>query len=298
MNILITGASGFIGQQLVKHLADQHELFLLTRNPANSRQQLGGQYQYFTSLDELDDLNHIDVVINLAGESIVARRWSKKQKQRICNSRWNITARLSQLILQSKNPPQVMISGSAVGFYGRQGDKLIDENAAAHIEFSHEICQEWERLALNASMKTRVCIIRIGIVLGHGGALAKMLPPFKLGLGGPIGSGLQGMSWIHIQDIVALISFLMHHPECQGIFNATAPYPVSNGEFAKTLGKVLHRPTLLTTPSLILRLVMGEMSELLTEGQFVIPKHALEAGFKFNFEQLEPALKDVLYPSY
>lgn len=171
MKILITGASGFIGQQLVAHLANQHELLLLTRHPGSIRQLLGPQHQYLSSLDEIDDLNHINAVINLAGEPIVAKRWSAQQKQHICDSRWNITARLSQLILQSNNPPQVMISGSAIGFYGRQGAIPIDEHAVPHSEFSHDICKEWERLALKATSKTRVCILRTGIVLGHGGAL-------------------------------------------------------------------------------------------------------------------------------
>lgn len=295
MNILITGASGFIGSQLVNLLAGEHQLTILSRHPANTRQSLGASHQYLTNLNDIDDLNHFDAVVNLAGEPIVAKRWSKRQKQVICTSRWNITARLSQLIKQSTNPPKVMVSGSAIGFYGRQGEHPLDETSQPHIEFSHEICSTWEQLAQDAaSDKTRVCIIRIGIVLGQGGALAKMLPPFKLGLGGPIGHGRQGMSWIHIDDVIALIDFLLNQENCQGIFNATAPHPVSNGEFAKTLGKVLNRPALLTTPPLALRLAMGEMSELLTEGQFVIPKRALAAGFTFKYSELEAALTSIV----
>ncbi|WP_198780345.1 TIGR01777 family oxidoreductase [Shewanella putrefaciens] len=295
MNILITGASGFIGSQLVNLLAGEHQLTILSRHPSTTRQSLGANHQYLTSLNDIDDLNHFDAVVNLAGEPIVAKRWSKRQKQVICTSRWNITARLSQLIKQSTNPPKVMVSGSAIGFYGRQGEHPLDETSQPHIEFSHEICSTWEQLAQDAaSDKTRVCIIRIGIVLGQGGALAKMLPPFKLGLGGPIGHGRQGMSWIHIDDVIALIDFLLNQENCQGIFNATAPNPVSNGEFAKTLGKVLNRPALLTTPPLALRLAMGEMSELLTEGQFVIPKRALAAGFTFKYSELEAALTNIV----
>lgn len=295
MNILITGASGFIGSKLVNLLAGEHQLTILSRHPSTTRQSLGANHQYLTSLNDIDDLNHFDAVVNLAGEPIVAKRWSKRQKQVICTSRWNITARLSQLIKQSTNPPKVMVSGSAIGFYGRQGKQPLDETSQPHIEFSHEICSTWEQLAQDAaSDKTRVCIIRIGIVLGQGGALAKMLPPFKLGLGGPIGHGRQGMSWIHIDDVTALIDFLLNQENCQGIFNATAPHPVSNGEFAKTLGKVLNRPALLTTPPLALRLAMGEMSELLTEGQFVIPKRALEAGYIFKYSELEAALTSIV----
>ncbi len=294
MKVLITGASGFIGQQLVELLGQQHELILLTRHPGQTRQRLGGQHQYLASLDELEDLNHIDAVINLAGEPIVAKRWTDTQKQRICESRWNITGRLSELILQSNTPPKVMISASAVGFYGRQGDTPIDETASPHAEFSHQVCQEWERLALNAAAKTRVCIIRIGIVLGHGGVLAKMLPPFKLGLGGPIGHGRQGMSWIHISDLIALMTFLLKHSSCQGVFNATAPHPVSNCEFTKTLGQALGRPAFIPVPAPLLRLLMGEMAELLIEGQFVVPKRALEAGFQFQFTTLKAALTNLL----
>lgn len=295
MNILITGASGFIGCHLVNLLADNHQLTILSRHPANTRQLLGASHQYLSSLSDINDLNRFDAVVNLAGEPIVAKRWSKSQKQQICTSRWNITARLSQLIKQSTNPPKVMVSGSAIGFYGRQGEQRLDETGQPHIEFSHQICNTWEQLAQGAaSDKTRVCIIRTGIVLGQGGTLAKMLPPFKLGLGGPIGHGNQGISWIHIDDVIGLIDFLLNREHCQGIFNATAPNPVSNREFAKTLGKVLNRSALIVTPPLALRLAMGEMSELLTEGQFVIPKRALEAGFKFKYSELETALTDIV----
>ncbi|MBW3532032.1 MULTISPECIES: TIGR01777 family oxidoreductase [unclassified Shewanella] len=295
MNILITGASGFIGRQLVERLAPYHQLTLLTRSVQQTQKVLGSQHHYLESLDALSDLNHIDAIVNLAGEPIVAKRWSKNQKQRICDSRWNITARLTQLIQQSSTPPQIMVSGSAVGYYGRHDDKLLDESSGAHVEFSHDICRKWEQEALNATSEhTRVCIIRIGIVLGKGGALEKMLPPFKLGLGGPIGHGRQGMSWIHVQDLISLIDFLLTQQHCKGIFNATAPNPVSNAVFTKALGKALNRPALITTPPLALRLAMGEMSELLTEGQFVYPKRALEAGFQFQFSDLDNALTNVL----
>ena len=295
MNILITGASGFIGRQLVERLAPHHQLTLLTRSVQQTQRILGNQYHYLESLDALSDLNHIDAIVNLAGEPIVAKRWSKNQKQRICDSRWDITARLTQLIQQSSNPPKIMVSGSAVGYYGRHDDQLLDESSGAHVEFSHDICRKWEQEALNANTEhTRVCIIRIGIVLGKGGALEKMLPPFKLGLGGPIGHGRQGMSWIHVQDLISLIDFLLTQEHCKGVFNATAPNPVSNAVFTKALGKALNRPALITTPPLALRLAMGEMSELLTEGQFVYPKRALEAGFQFQFSDLDNALTDVL----
>ena len=295
MKILITGATGFVGQQLVGSLT-QHQLVILSRNIIAAKTKLGEQHQYWSSLADKTDLNDIDAVINLAGEPIVAKRWSPRQKQLICSSRWDITAAISQLISNSSNPPHSFISGSAIGYYGAQGATPVDEKSSFHAEFGHDICQKWEDLALQAqSQHTRVCITRIGIVLGkNGGALAKMLPPFKLGVGGPIGKGEQGMSWIHISDLVGLIHYLLEHPPLQGVFNATAPNPVSNKVFSQTLGKVLNRPAIITTPPLALRLAMGEMSQLLIEGQFVLPTNAIKAGYEFNYTDIEAALTDVV----
>jgi len=295
MKILITGATGFVGKQLVKSLSD-HQLVILTRNINNSKNILGSHHQYWQTLADKSDLNDIDAVINLAGEPIVNKRWSNKQKKLICDSRWDITTALTQLIRKSTTPPHTFISASAVGYYGRQGDTPVDETSGFHAEFSHDICQEWENLALQAqSQQTRVCITRIGIVLGkNGGALAKMLPPFKLGLGGPIGNGEQGMSWIHIDDLIKLFSYLLNNSNSQGIYNATAPQPVSNAVCAKALGRALSRPAKITTPPLALRLAMGEMSELLTTGQFVLPKRALAAGFEFQYTDINSALQQVV----
>lgn len=295
MKILITGATGFVGKQLVKSLSD-HQLVILTRNINNSKNILGSHHQYWQTLADKSDLNDIDAVINLAGEPIVNKRWSNKQKKLICDSRWDITTALTQLIRKSTTPPHTFISASAVGYYGRQGDTPVDETSGFHAEFSHDICQEWENLALQAqSQQTRVCITRIGIVLGkNGGALAKMLPPFKLGLGGPIGNGEQGMSWIHIDDLIKLFSYLLNNSNSQGIYNATAPQPVSNAVFAKALGSALSRSAKITTPPLALRLAMGEMSELLTTGQFVLPKRALAAGFEFQYTNINSALQQVV----
>ena len=295
MNILITGATGFVGKHLVAKLS-LHRLTILSRNIDNAVKSLGKQHVYIEDLTQLSNLNEFDAVINLAGEPIVAKRWSKKQKQSICDSRWNITQQLSQLIKSSQTPPTTFISASAIGFYGRQGNEPVDENSPFHDEFSHDICHKWEQLALDAqSPSTRVCIPRIGIVLGkNGGALAKMLPPFKLGLGGPIGKGKQGMSWVHQDDLIALIIWMLNTPSAQGIYNATAPNPVSNAVFSQALGKALNRPARIITPPLALRLAMGEMSELLTEGQFVLPTRALEQGFTFQFTNVDEALKSVV----
>lgn len=295
MKILITGATGFVGSTLVSLLEIDHELLIVSRNPANARQQLGSQHQYLASLEQLHHLDDIDAVINLAGEPIVAKRWSDKQKDKICHSRWDITDKLAELINASTNPPHTLLSASAIGYYGRQGDARLSEDAVPHDEFSHYICQQWEQKALAAkSERTRVCIFRIGVVLAaHGGALAKMLPAFKLGLGGPIGDGNQGMSWIHLRDLVGMILFLLNNHECHGIYNATAPLPVSNRDFSKSLGKALHRPACLPAPAFALKMALGEMADLLVEGQYIVPKHALDDGYRFQFANIDDAFADL-----
>ncbi|KFZ38743.1 epimerase [Shewanella mangrovi] len=294
MKILLTGATGLVGSALVTLLAPEHELMIVSRDPSRARQQLGHEHQYLASLDQLHNLNEVDAVINLAGEPIVAKRWSEAQKQKICHSRWDITEKLSSLIAASSTPPHTFLSASAVGYYGRQSSNPIDEQGVPHDEFSHQICKVWEEKALAVADKTRVCIFRIGIVLAaHGGALAKMLPAFKLGLGGPISDGQQGMSWIHLQDLLRLLNFLLTHAECRGIYNATAPNPVSNAIFTKALAHALHRPACLPAPAFALKVALGEMAELLTEGQFVLPKHAQSDGFEFRFTDINDAMDDL-----
>ncbi|WP_394132654.1 TIGR01777 family oxidoreductase [Shewanella maritima] len=295
MKILITGATGFVGKALVNALTEQ-QLSIVSRNTNRAKQILGPQHDYLDSLLTLTHLNDFDAVINLAGEPIIGKRWSDKQKQVICDSRWSITAAISQLISQSDTPPHTFISASAVGFYGRQGVKILNETSPVNDEFSHRVCKEWERLALQSqSTHTRVCITRIGIVLGkNGGALAKMLLPFKLGAGGPIGSGNQGFSWIHINDLVGLIHFLLLNNNAKGVFNATAPQPVSNKVFSKALGRALNRPAIVPTPSFALKLAMGEMAELLTEGQYVYPQHAIDDGYTFQYSDIDTALSAIL----
>lgn len=295
MNILITGATGFIGRHLAAKLTD-HQLTILSRDIDNAAKELGTHHTFIEDISQLDHLDNFDAVINLAGEPIVAKRWTKNQKIRICQSRWGITQKLSQLIASSQHAPHTFISASAVGYYGRQGEQPIDEQSQFHDEFSHQICHKWEQLALEAdSATTRVCIARIGIVLGkNGGALSKMLPPFKLGLGGPIGKGKQGMSWIHQDDLVRLIIWMLTTPTTRGIYNATSPNPVSNLDFSAALGKALNRPAKIIAPPLALRLAMGEMSELLTEGQYVLPSHALSEGFTFKFADINSALTTIV----
>ena len=264
LNILITGGSGLIGQALIKHLkADR--ITVITRNPIKAAKVLPKHVELTSSLAKVN-FNEVDVVINLAGEAIVDKRWSKSQKEIICQSRWKITQALVEKIKAADTPPSCLISGSAIGFYGRQGSLAIDENHThVHNEFSHHVCQKWEEIALQAeSSKTRVCILRTGVVLSkNAGALKKMLPAFKLGLGGPIASGQQFMSWIHIEDMVAVILAAIYQTSLSGVINATAPMPVTNQEFAETLSEVLNRPCWFTVPSFMLRFLMGESADLL-----------------------------------
>lgn len=297
MKILITGATGLIGSALCKLLADKHELIALTRNINKAKNTLPNSIDV---LDNLEDLNFddLDAVINLAGEPIADKRWSAQQKQRIFQSRLGITEQIVTKINASDAPPKVFISGSAIGFYGRQpAENVITESySSTYPEFSHQLCKQWEELALQAqSPDVRVCLLRTGIVLSkQGGALDKMLPPFKLGLGGKMASGKQMMSWIHIDDMINAIVFLLDEPNAHGAFNLTAPEPVSNTNFTQILAKTLNRPALFPMPEFVLKLLFGEMSDLLIYGQNVIPKKLEQQGFKFKFKTLDAALNEVL----
>lgn len=296
MKILITGATGLVGSAFIRKYGEQHEITALSRSPEKASKKLGKSVRVIASLSELDNLNNFDAVLNLAGEPIADKRWSEKQKERIQKSRFRITEQLAALIQNSERPPEVFISGSAVGFYGRQGTKKVSETEGTpHDEFSHQLCKQWEQLANEAaSPETRVCLLRTGIVVASsGGALKRMAPPFKFGLGGPIGDGQQMMSWIHIHDMVAAIDFLLHKQDCAGAYNLTAPNPVNNETFSKTLAKVLHRPAIFRVPAFVMRMAFGEMSDLLLTGQAVIPERLLAEGFKFEYPELEPALAKI-----
>ena len=295
MNILITGGSGLIGQALIMALNVDH-IIVLTRCPDKAAKKLPRNVELITSLKQVD-FNSLDVVINLAGEAIIDKRWSAAQKKRICQSRWHMTQNLVDHIQNATTPPSCFISGSAIGFYGRQSSAAIDETyQEVHPEFSQLVCRKWEKIAQQAcSDKTRVCILRTGIVLANnGGALKKMLPAFSLGLGGPIASGQQFMSWIHIDDMVAIILAAIYQPSLSGAINATAPMPVDNQEFSETLSTVLNRPCAFRVPTFILRLIMGESADLVLHGQNVLPKKLLNNHFKFQYPSLQIALKQLL----
>lgn len=294
MHVLITGATGLIGSALVKQLlAFSHQVTALTRSPNIAREVLGDQVQLLDSLKSLTNLNEIDAVVNLAGEPIANRRWSKPQKNRIENSRWSTTETLVELIAKSSSPPSVLISGSAVGYYGKQRDNIVTEaDEPSRQDFGHRLCAIWEDIALGAqSLNTRVCLLRTGIVLApNGGALEKLLLPFKLGIGGPIGNGKHYMPWIHIDDMVAAILFLLDNAQCSGAYNLTAPSPVTNKTFSKALAKTLKRPAILPTPPIMLKILFGEMSEILLQGQNAIPDKLQQNGYKFKYDHIEKAL--------
>jgi uncharacterized protein (TIGR01777 family) len=295
MNILVTGGTGFIGNSFISNYRHRYRFTILTRQQHLYNEQSDHTIQYIDSLDSYTDLNAFDAVINLAGEPIAEKRWTSKQKQLICQSRWQITEKLTTLINNSQRPPKVFISGSAIGYYGRQKKRLIDEQFSdCHQEFSHTVCQRWEKIALKASANTRVCLLRTGIVLDrHHGALKKMLPSFYIGLGALLGNGKQMMSWIHIEDMVRAINYLLLHDDCHGAFNLTAPNALSNKQFSHTLAKAMKRKCLFAIPKPVLQLLFGEMAELFIYGQQVIPQKLLEQGFKFNYSELEQALANL-----
>ncbi|KXF79869.1 TIGR01777 family oxidoreductase [Enterovibrio coralii] len=295
MHILITGGTGLIGRALIDKLSD-HEITLLTRSESKARSLFSRQLNCISNLDDLPDFNAIDAVINLAGEPIVDKRWSDQQKGIICSSRWGITEHLVKKILEADNPPHTFISGSAVGIYGDQGDKVIDETFVSDAsDFAHSVCENWEKIAVRAkAAQTRVCLLRTGIVLSkEGGALKKMLLPYQLGLGGPIGAGKQYFPWIHIDDMVGGILYLLNTESANGAFNLTAPNPVTNKTFSEALAGALHRPHILFTPPFAIKLMLGEAGQLLLEGQRVVPKALLDSGYAFQFSEIRPALDNI-----
>jgi len=295
MKILMTGGTGLIGRFLIPRLQELgHAVTVVTRNPAKAQHALGTGVTVLKGLDALSNLNDFSAVINLAGEPIADKRWTEQQKQRLCESRWSITQKLVELIRASDTPPQVLISGSAVGYYGDLGEVVVSEDDPPHNEFTHKLCARWEQIACGAqSDRTRVCLLRTGVVFApKGGILGKMLPLFRLGLGGPVGNGRQYMAWIHIDDMANGIIWLLNN-DLRGPFNMVSPYPVRNEQFAHALGHVLKRPAILRAPATAVRLMMGESAVLVLGGQRALPKRLEASGFAFRWFDLEEALHDV-----
>lgn len=294
MQILMTGGTGLIGQHFIRTF-QQYRYTVLTRDAVSMPIDLSQRCAYISDLSHLRNLNAFDYVINLAGEPIADKRWNDAQKLRICDSRWHITQQLVELFDKSSEPPTVFLSGSAIGFYGDTGKQQTDETASfVADDFASSLCHKWESIAEGANHKTRVVALRTGVVLStKGGALKKMLVPFKFGLGGKIGSGQQIMSWIHIDDMVRAMQFLLDQ-DVQGPVNLTSPNAVDNQSFTKALGHVLHRPTIFPVPAFMLKILMGESSSLLLGSQHIYPQRLLDNGFEFKYAELEPALEQLI----
>ncbi|MGE1177543.1 TIGR01777 family oxidoreductase [Pseudomonas sp. BW7P1] len=296
MHILLTGGTGLIGRQLCRYWSGQgYRLTVWSRRAEKVATLCGAQVRGIARLEELGD-EAVDVIVNLAGAPIADRPWTHRRKALLWSSRITLTETLLTWLENRGQKPSLLISGSAVGWYGDGGERELTEESPPVIDdFASQLCIAWEETAQRAeAMDIRVVLVRTGLVLSaEGGFLPRLLLPFKLGLGGPLGNGRQWMPWIHIDDQIALIDFLLHRDQASGPYNACAPKPVRNREFARTLGSVLHRPAFMPMPALALKVGLGEMSLLLLGGQRATPARLLEAGFSFRFTDLRAALDDL-----
>lgn len=297
MRVAVSGASGLVGSALMAALASAgHQPIPMVR-----KQKTDGGASISWNPDagfvDAQALEGVDAIIHLAGEGIADGRWSTARKARIRDSRVVGTRLLCDTLAQMANPPKHFLCASAIGFYGSRGEETLTEQSAPGTGFLADVCREWEQATESARAKgLRVANLRFGVILSpKGGALAKMLTPFKMGVGGVIGSGTQYFSWITLDDIIAATLHVLAHPEVTGPVNFTAPHPVNNREFTKTLGKVLGRPTIFSMPAFAARLAFGEMAnEMLLGGQKVIPARLEESGYPFQHRELEPALRFLL----
>ncbi|MDG6894605.1 TIGR01777 family oxidoreductase [Volucribacter amazonae] len=294
MKVFITGATGLVGQQLTKRLLQQqYQITILTRSAQRAKQLFADKVSICTNLTDYQNFNTFDAIINLAGEPIFQHYWTNKQKQKLTDSRVQLTQQLVQRINQSQTPPHTFISGSAMGYYGDCGQQKIDENTKNGDQFPARLCLQWEQTACNA--QTRVCLLRTGIVLAkQGGALKAMLPLYRAGLAGKLGNGKQYWAWISLEDMVNGILFLLHNPNCQGSFNMVSPYPVTNQEFNRILAQFVKRPAIITVPRCLLTLLLGERAQLLLDSQKAYPMKLLSMGFQFSYPKLKLALPKIL----
>ncbi|HET7712884.1 MAG TPA: TIGR01777 family oxidoreductase [Thermoanaerobaculia bacterium] len=296
MKIVVAGGSGFIGSALVGHLVERgDEVVILTRDPRQVRVGRGVEWSPPTIGSWTREVKSADAVVNLAGESIGEGRWTDERKRRLVRSRIDSTNALVAALKEHPAEERAFISASAVGFYGSRGDEALDENASQGRGFLADLTREWESVAGEATTVARVVIARFGVVLGSdGGALAKMLLPFRLGLGGPIGNGQQWMSWIHRDDVVRFIEWALADGGARGIYNVTSEEPVRNREFTRALGKALRRPAVLPVPGFALRALFGQMAdEVLVAGQRVVPRRATAEGFTFSYPSIDAALQEI-----
>jgi uncharacterized protein (TIGR01777 family) len=299
--VLLTGATGFLGRLLALRLAREgYEVLAWVRSPERARAALGiGPRLLRTDISEAGlraELSHVHAVIHLAGEPLFGPRWTDARRAELRSSRVDTTARLARAIASATRKPKAFVVGSAVGFYGPHADEPIDERSSNGSDFLSALCRDWESAAEPAvTAGVRTAWIRTGIVLGpEGGALAKMLPPFRFGLGGKLGSGKQWMPWIHVDDWIELVMRALEDSKFSGAINATAPQPVTNADFTKALGRALSRPTPFPAPGFALKLALGDVADLLLTGARVLPKRAEELGFRFRFPDLDSALADLL----
>lgn len=295
MKALITGATGFIG----RHLTQRFERpAVLSRNPDSASRTLGEVAAYAWNYKEgpppKPAFDGVDAIFHLAGESVGEGRWNDRKKAAIRESRVDSTRQLVNAIGTLDRKPSVFVCASAIGYYGSRGEDVLDETAAPGEDFLGRVAEAWEKEAARAEEGgVRTVSVRTGVVLGDGGALEKMLPIFKLGLGGPLGNGRQWMSWIHMEDLVGLFVHAATTESLHGPMNGVAPNPVRNSEFTKSLGKALHRPAFLPAPAFALRLGVGEFAEVLLGSQRVTPAVALRSGYRFNFPAIDGALADL-----
>lgn len=301
MKVLVTGATGFIGKRLCASLHQAgHALVGLSRDPSRARQKVPQLSEAFSwnpavELPPAQALAGCDAVINLVGES-VAGRWNESKKRAIRESRTVSTRNFVSALAQTSPRPKVLISASAIGYYGDRGEESLTEDSPSGTDFLAQVCREWESEALKAeSFGMRVVCLRIGLVLGpKGGALHAMLPLFKMGLGGPLGSGRHWWSWVHCDDVIGIIQYALEQGDVSGPVNATSPRPVRQREFAQTLGRVLGRPAILPAPAFALKIALGEFASQLLSSQRVIPERLQKMGYRFRFAELEAALREIL----
>ncbi|PKR84134.1 TIGR01777 family oxidoreductase [Heyndrickxia camelliae] len=299
MHIVISGGSGFLGKRLQMYLLNNgHQVTILTRN-IDGKQELQG-VKLVEWMNEGNDpeaeLKDVDAIIHLAGESIGGSRWTKSKKERILSSRLNTTKEIYRIISNLGKKPQVLIQASAVGYYGMSEEETYtEESASAANDFLASVVKKWENEAKDIQqLNIRTVFTRFGVILGNGGALPLMVLPYKLGIGGTIGSGKQWISWVHVDDAVQMIVYAITHTDINGPMNVTAPNPVQMKEFGQTISKVLRRPHWMPVPSFLMKLGLGEMSDMLLKGQYVIPEIAMKHGYTFQYLVLENALENIL----
>lgn len=296
--IVITGGTGFIGRELVSRLLqDGHTVTVLTRQPETTATRREIRYVHWNPRQAdnwYQALEGQDVLVNLAGSNIAGGLWTAARKRQILESRIQVGQALVAALQKTANPPHTLLQASGIGFYGSQGDTWLDESAAAGTGFLAEVARSWEAASADAPVKRRI-VLRIGVVLGHGGFLPRVKIPFRFFVGGHLGSGRQWFSWIHLTDLISAMIFLMQPDQPAGIYNLSSPNPVTARNFYQTLGQTLHRPSWLHVPEFTLKLLLREMAEeLLLPSQRAIPPRLLAAGFKFQFPEISDALHDLV----